>query len=111
MRIIEAKDNEEHEEVQLLQFPPGSVLVLKVMPHDHSLAAVQRLRAMLQADGLPASLEELSLVDLNVLLYRCSAEEYATTGDKAYHLANYGDLVYCGLQVLQELVIKMFQYF
>lgn len=44
--------------------------------------------------------EALSLIDLNWLLYRCDAEERATSGGRrgAYDVPAFGALFYCGFQ-------------
>jgi Central domain of human glycogen debranching enzyme len=102
--VISKNENEFYEEIHFDRFPPGSVLGIKVSLPERSLAAVQQLNAILQdtvpGRCLPEALAGLSLVDFNVLLYRSAVEEFVTTGEGAYHLSNYGYLVYCGLQVL-----------
>ena len=44
------------------------------------------------------ALKGCNLGDLNVILYRCAAEEQDTIQEGAYRLNDYGSLVYCGLQ-------------
>ena len=105
MHITES--GEEYEEVHLLDFPPGSIMVLKVSLPSSSLAAMQQLCTLVQDDAgrLSEALAELNFVDLNVLLYRSPVEEFASTGDKGYNIANYGYLAYCGLQVIHPHII------
>lgn len=104
MRIEHRADSEEHE-VHFTHFPPGSVLGLKVVLPGRSQKALQSLHSALQDSSLENALSGLSMVDFNVLLYRAGVEESVSTGAGAYHLGNYGDLVYCGLQVQFWLII------
>lgn len=90
--------NPDYEELHFSHFPPGSVLGVKVLIPEHSQKALSGLHSILQSTSLEESLSSLSLVDLNVLLYRAAVEEFVNTGEGPYHLNNYGDLVYCGLQ-------------
>lgn len=100
-QIIPAADGEVNAQIKIHSFPPGSVMAIQAKLPEHSRTAIQRLHSMLQ-DGLTGALASLSLVDLNVLLYRAGVEEYAMIGEGAYQLTNYGHLVYCGLQVCQK---------
>ncbi|GAA6056561.1 hypothetical protein JCM3770_004362 [Rhodotorula araucariae] len=76
------------------EFPRGSILVFATWMDD--------LRADLDdvcASGAKEAFDALSLVELNVLMYRADGEERdATGGDGVYNLAETGPLVYCGLQ-------------
>lgn len=43
-------------------------------------------------------MRKLTLADLHNILFNCEAEEKSNTGFGAYHIPNYGTLVYTGLQ-------------
>lgn len=76
-------------------FPPGSIMLFQT--------AMQGLDPSLEAfcsEGTEEAFEELSLVDLNVVLYRADGEERDATGGEigAYLIPGMGAMVYCGLQ-------------
>ena len=50
--------------------------------------------------GAQEALEDVNLIDLNFVLYRCDPEERDTSGGKdgVYEIPNFGPLVYAGLQ-------------
>lgn len=67
--------------------------------------SVRRLRELIndfsteQTQILNRHLDELTLADLNRVLYRCHQEEQDEGfGFGAYNVPDHGDLVYCGLQ-------------
>ncbi|PVU86318.1 hypothetical protein BB560_006755 [Smittium megazygosporum] len=74
-------------------FKPGSVLVVKTYLVDFDIDFDQRVK-----EEAMAPISELGLDALNVLLYRCSQEEYDTIGVNSYSLDGIGPLPYCGLQ-------------
>ena len=48
---------------------------------------------------LVSTIDSLSLVDLNYVLYRCDNEEQVDSpGNGVYNIPGYGPLTYCGLQ-------------
>lgn len=47
---------------------------------------------------MKSELRKLDFSLFNYILYRCEAEEYDETNNKAYEIPNYGKFVYCGLQ-------------
>ena len=61
-------------------------------------------------EGVDHAFSDLSLVDLNFVLYRCEAEERDSSNgqDGVYSIPNYGPLVYAGLQgwwsVLENII-------
>ncbi|KAL2815636.1 glucanotransferase domain of glycogen debranching enzyme-domain-containing protein [Aspergillus cavernicola] len=61
-------------------------------------------------EGADEAFSELNLVDLNLVLYRCEAEERDLSGgqDGVYSIPNHGPLVYAGLQgwwsVLEDII-------
>ena len=80
--------------LQLLDFKPGSVLILKHGPRQQARLSV-----------FPET-SSLDLVDMNYLLYRCDAEERDDSeGEKGvYVVPGFGALPYCGLQGFQSLM-------
>ena len=78
-------------------FPPGSIALIEtwISSAEHS----EGLDAFVSS-GAEKAFGELSLVDLNFVLYRCDAEErdFSSGKDGVYNVPNYGPLVYAGLQ-------------
>ncbi|ODQ64254.1 glycogen debranching enzyme [Nadsonia fulvescens var. elongata DSM 6958] len=90
------KDAENMTEITLPDnFPQGSIILLKtrIKAVNHKLDKFVRSEAL-------NSVKSLSLVDLNVVLYRCNAEErdVSAGADGTYGVPNYGQLTYAGLQ-------------
>jgi len=88
-------------------FPPGSIALFEtwVPSAEHSAGLNNFI-----ASGTEDAFGELDLIDLNFVLYRCDAEERASSGgqDGVYTIPGYGPLVYAGLQgwcsVLEPIV-------
>ena len=88
-------------------FPPGSIALFEtwIPGAEHSEGLDNFI-----ATGARQAFSELSLVDLNFVLYRCEAEErdFSEGRDGVYNIPNYGPLVYAGLQgwwsVLRDVV-------
>lgn len=84
-------------------FPQGSIAILKTQFNSVGPELDHFLRR-----GAIDSTADLSLNDINALLYRCDAEEHDTTGGGVYTIPNYGPLVYAGLQgwisVLRDVI-------
>lgn len=76
-------------------FPPGSIMLFST--YMEGLGA--DLDKICQS-GAEEAMSNLSLVDLNVILYRADAEERDATGgnDGAYTIPDLGSLVYCGTE-------------
>jgi len=76
-------------------FPPGSVMLFRtqLQDYDSSLDAFCRSRSQ-------EAFSELSLVDLNVILYRADGEERDATDEVygVYDVPGLGKNVYCGLE-------------
>lgn len=88
-------------------FPPGSVALFEtwIPSAEHSSGLNNFITS-----GTDEAFGELDLINLNFLLYRCEAEERASSGgqDGVYNIPQHGALVYAGLQgwwsVLEEVV-------
>ncbi|RIB00968.1 glycoside hydrolase family 13 protein [Gigaspora rosea] len=75
------------------EFPSGSVTLLKTEVNKHN-----SLDEILISD-IDEAFQELNLVDLNIVLYRCGSEENdVTPGHGTYEVPGYGHLPYCGLE-------------
>ncbi|TFK32810.1 glycoside hydrolase family 13 protein [Crucibulum laeve] len=76
-------------------FPPGSIMIFEtqLQEYDASLDSFC-------SSGVQAAFEDLSLVDLNVILHRADSEERDATEGKfgAYEIPGLGKMVYCGLE-------------
>lgn len=83
-------------------FPQGSVAIFRT---ERAFAATE-IESLVREPAAPA-VANLSLIDLNVLLYRCDSEERCATEGKfgVYGIPGYGNLVYAGLQGW-EFVLK-----
>ena len=89
------------------KFPPGSIALFEtgIPSAEHS----EGLDGFVTSGGKKA-FNQLDLVDLNFVLYRCEPEERDFSGgrDGVYSIPNYGSLVYAGLQgwwsVLRDVI-------
>ncbi|KAF5561498.1 glycogen debranching enzyme [Fusarium phyllophilum] len=79
------------------KFPPGSIALFEtwIPAAEHSSGLDNYVTS-----GSKAAWNELSLTDLNFLMYRCEAEERAESDgqDGVYDIPGHGKLVYAGLQ-------------
>lgn len=88
-------------------FPPGSIALLEtwIPGAEHSKGLDTYITS-----GAMEAFSQLSLVDLNFVLYRCDQEERDLSGggDGVYVVPNHGPLVYAGLQgwwsVLRDVI-------
>jgi len=88
-------------------FSPGSIAVFEtwIPSAEHSEGLDKFVTS-----GARDAFQNVTLLDLNAILYRADAEERASSGgaDGAYAIPNFGPLVYCGLQgwwsVLRDVV-------
>ncbi len=89
------------------KFPPGSIALFEtwIPAAEHSSGLDTFVTT-----GAKAAMEELDLVDLNFLLYKCEPEERdASEGhDGVYDIPGHGKLVYAGLQgwwsILKDII-------
>ena len=79
------------------KFPPGSVALFETW-----ISSVEQSDSLdkFVTSGASKAFGELSLIDLNLVLYRCESEERDWSGgsDGVYDIPNYGPLLYAGLQ-------------
>lgn len=79
------------------KFPPGSIALFEtwIPAAEHSTGLDNYVTS-----GAKDAWNELSLADLNFLLYRCEAEERAASDgrDGVYDIPGHGKLIYAGLQ-------------
>lgn len=79
------------------RFPPGSIALFEtwIPAAEHSTGL-----DVFVTSGAKAAMEELDLVDLNFLLYKCEPEERDTSEGKdgVYDIPGHGKTVYAGLQ-------------
>lgn len=89
------------------KFPPGSIALFEtwIPAAEHSSGLDTYVTS-----GARAAFAEVDLIDLNFLLYRCEAEELASSDGKdgVYDIPGHGKLVYAGLQgwwsVLKKII-------
>ncbi|XP_023217620.1 glycogen debranching enzyme-like [Centruroides sculpturatus] len=122
--MVELSDSGEKmvKEVDFTSFPPGSVVAFRVSLNAVARAAILKIRTSVaqfgyrmrsysgthirpQGDDFESVVSRLSLADLNRVLFRCDPEERDDgKGGGTYHIPNYGNLIYCGLQgIMSEL--------
>ncbi|XP_065187406.1 glycogen debranching enzyme-like isoform X3 [Sycon ciliatum] len=103
------------DEVHFHTFPPGAVIAFQTRLSDGAKSALkvihEDLSAMANGDGSIAGLmNQLSLTDLNTLLYRCDAEEQDDgNGSGVYHVPGHSPFKYCGLQGVQSSMEIVFR--
>ncbi|XP_041474859.1 glycogen debranching enzyme-like [Lytechinus variegatus] len=114
------------QEIDFINFPPGSVIAFKVVPHPSARAALSSLRSCIAQFGYRVRTlsgsspmasnnssfhtlaQKLSLTDMNHVLYRCDNEERDDgKGSATYDIPNFGKLVYCGLQGFMSLLVDI----
>ncbi|KAK8737367.1 hypothetical protein OTU49_004452 [Cherax quadricarinatus] len=122
VRMTSGGDSETSECEYTSNFTPGSVIAFRLSLLPRAQSAVNKIRATLSEFGYKSKISEvtthnavlsdivsnLTLVDLNRVLYRCEEEEKDEgRGSGAYNIPNSGPMVYCGLQgvisVLSEI--------
>lgn len=93
---MEVKGDDTHITVRD-RFPPGSIALFEtwIPAAEHSSGLDHYVTS-----GATAAWNDVDLVDLNFLLYRCEAEEMDLSGGKdgVYDIPGHGKLIYAGLQ-------------
>ena len=80
--------------IQLNKFPKGSILAFSTkLPEKVETAKIQ-LQEICNDTIIKELLSELTLVDLNKILYRTNQEDQI---EGTYHLENWGSMSYCGI--------------
>ncbi|XP_071799399.1 glycogen debranching enzyme-like [Asterias amurensis] len=111
------------QEIDFINFPPGSVIAFRVTLKSTSRKALSELRSCISQFGyrvrtlsgnspsmspstnFHAIAGSLSLADMNRVLYRCDAEERDDgKGSGVYDIPGNGPLVYCGLQGFMSIL-------
>ncbi|KAL2795363.1 hypothetical protein BJX66DRAFT_301940 [Aspergillus keveii] len=103
------EENDNNTTISVLDtFVPGSIALFET-----SIPGFEDTDALSNdsiTQGAGDAFSELSLIDLNFVLYRCEAEERDSSGgqDGVYSIPNHGPLVYAGLQgwwsVLENII-------
>lgn len=96
--VYPKEDSPDFTRLAVHKFPAGSVVCFKFTLPAHAKAAWARASELISGDAAARSLDGVSLLDMNVLMYRCPSEERDDRPDDVYGIPGYGDLVYHGLQ-------------
>ncbi|KAL4802787.1 hypothetical protein BDV18DRAFT_146576 [Aspergillus unguis] len=89
-------------------FVPGSIALFETSIVDFDNADALSNDSI--THGADEAFSELTLIDLNFVLYRCEAEERDSSGgqDGVYNIPNHGSLTYAGLQgwwsILEDII-------
>ncbi|CAH1775348.1 unnamed protein product [Owenia fusiformis] len=127
--MVELKDpGDGHlQEIDFVNFPPGSVIAFRICMSPESKTAILAIRSALTQFGFrmrsysgsnlqqtqrdtdfKSIISRMSLSDLNRVMYRCDAEEKDDgKGFAVYDIPKYGPLVYCGIQGVMSLLTKI----
>jgi len=88
-------------------FPPGSIAIFETwIPGAEHTEGLDKFVTR----GAGEAFKNLSLIDLNFLMYRADSEERDTSNgqDGTYNIPGYGNTVYCGLQgwwsILRDII-------
>ena len=101
-KMIKAVRIGDSNEIMFTEFPPSSVIAFKVSLSDIHLNAVKQIKNTIKQFDDPNSdinkiVSDLSLIDLNFVLFRCNHEEVDDIGGGAYDLPIVGKINYCGI--------------
>jgi glycogen debranching enzyme len=101
-------------QLNLKNFKPGSVAVIKVSLPEEMKRAIKNVRDLISQFSLKKESElwkivsEMTLPDLNRALYRCGQEERDEGhGFDTYNIPNFGSLVYAGFQGFMSLLCNI----
>eukprot|EP00743_Colponemidia_sp_Colp-15_P009529 GILK01010423.1.p1 GENE.GILK01010423.1~~GILK01010423.1.p1 ORF type:complete len:1716 (+),score=307.25 GILK01010423.1:79-5226(+) len=89
------------QEIHFNRLPTGSFLLLRSrLPSKSANASKELNRLLNDVNQLEQCFNNVSLVDLNHLLYRCDAEERDASGGRrgVYDIPGHGPLIFAGLQ-------------
>ncbi|KAG4305123.1 hypothetical protein PORY_001293 [Pneumocystis oryctolagi] len=75
------------------EFPPGSIFLLKTW-----IENVDENLDNFICNDFHEAVENLDLIDLNIVMYRCDQEERDTINGGSYNIPGFGNLVYCGFE-------------
>ncbi|CAF1175151.1 unnamed protein product, partial [Adineta ricciae] len=95
------------------EFAPGSIIALQISLLPQISQSISNLKELCKQFENPTSefcqiMKQLTLVDLQRILYRSSNEEQADgNGFDVYFIPDYGQLNYCGLQGLMSILEKI----
>ena len=79
--------------IKLTRFPPGSIICLLSKLTPEASTALENLKAQNNTIEMMNAFSELTLIDLNRILYRCESEE----GVGTYVINGWGPCSYCGI--------------
>lgn len=112
-----------HQEIDFINFLPGCVVAFRVSLNSSAKSAIVKTRSAISRfgfctpsenfsdsrnDRLSEIISNLSLADLNYVLFRCDAEERDEgRGGGAYEISKIGALPYCGLQGVISLLANI----
>ncbi|XP_034951239.1 glycogen debranching enzyme isoform X2 [Chelonus insularis] len=100
-------------QLNFINFQPGSVVALRVSLHANIKPAFEKLNDILRSitvninsSDLKSIISQMSLSDMNKVLYRCDQEERDESNGQigVYNIPAYGPLVYAGLQGIMSLL-------
>nr|AOE43284.1 glycogen debranching enzyme/amylo-alpha-1,6-glucosidase [Cavenderia deminutiva] len=93
--------------IKLKEFPPGSILVFRgEVPQECTQARDMLLNIVADSKRLYETMDKVSLIDMNILLFRHNHEEQSVGGG-GYNIPNYGMLPFCGLQSFASLMERV----
>ncbi|XP_054161339.1 glycogen debranching enzyme-like [Oppia nitens] len=101
-KLIKANKIGDSYEIIFNYFPQSAVIAFKVSLSDYHKNALEKLRVFSkqlddESSDVNTIISNLSLIDLNYLLFRCNHEEHDDTNGGAYSLPVFGQMNYCGI--------------